>query len=86
MDRNKHTVEPHHLGVPSISSKMIPEPMVRLVQTVHLSCTDTNTVSKQIETRFTMTHITLDLHRVRPNAFRAYGTFSANHVPILRQD
>ena len=26
--------------------------MVRLVQTVHLSCTDTNTISKQTETSF----------------------------------
>jgi hypothetical protein len=28
------------------------EPVVRLVQTVHLSCTDTNTFSKQTKTRF----------------------------------
>ena len=31
-----------------------------MMQTVHLSCTDTNTVSKRIETRFDMTHITYD--------------------------
>jgi hypothetical protein len=40
------------------ASKMIYEPMVGLTQTVHLSCTDANTVSKQIETRFHMTHVT----------------------------
>jgi hypothetical protein len=39
MDQNEHPLEPHHLGVPSISSKMIPEPMACLAQTVHLSCT-----------------------------------------------
>jgi hypothetical protein len=38
---------PYHLGVPSGASKMIFEPMIRLAQTVHLSCTYTNTVAKQ---------------------------------------
>jgi len=57
-DRNELSVEPHHLVVPSCASKMIPEPMVRLAQTVHLSCTDANTVSKWTETRFDMTHVT----------------------------
>jgi hypothetical protein len=38
--------------VPSGASKMNSQPMVCLVQTVHLSCTDTNTISKQTETRF----------------------------------
>jgi hypothetical protein len=37
-----------------------------LVQTVHLSCTDTNTTSKLIETRFDMTHITYEFHQVCP--------------------
>ena len=54
-DRNELSVEPRHLGVPSGASKMIYDPMVRLAQTVHLSCTDTNTVSNRTETRF---HIT----------------------------
>jgi hypothetical protein len=40
------------------ASKTICEPMVRLTQTEHLSCTNANTVSKQIETRFHMTHVT----------------------------
>jgi hypothetical protein len=38
--------------------KTIYEPMVRLTQTEHLSCTDANTISKQIETKFLMTHVT----------------------------
>ena len=53
-------------------SKMISESMVRLAQTVLLSCTDTNTISKEKEVRFHMTHVT-------------YGTFDANHAPILPQ-
>jgi hypothetical protein len=51
-------LKPHHIIVPSGASKTITEPMVHLAQTVHLSCTDTNTVSKQNEIRFDMTHIT----------------------------
>jgi hypothetical protein len=50
--------DPRHLGVPSSASKLVYEFMVRLVQTVDLSCTDSNTISKQIEMRFYMTHIT----------------------------
>ena len=41
--------DPRHLGVPSGASKMISEPMVCLAQTVHLSCTNTNTISKRTE-------------------------------------
>ena len=58
MDRNELSLEPRHLGVLEGVSKMISEPMVRLVQTVHLSCTDTNTVCKEKEVRFRMTHVT----------------------------
>jgi hypothetical protein len=58
MDQNELPLEPRHLGVPSGAFKTIFEPMVCLVQTVHLSFTDTNTVSKQIKMRLHMTHIT----------------------------
>ena len=37
--------------------KAISEPMVRLVETVYLSYTDSNTISTQTETRFHMTHV-----------------------------
>jgi hypothetical protein len=66
---NGHPLEPHHLGVPSGASKMIYEPMVCLAQNMQLSCADTNTVSKQIEMRFNMAHITKEFHRVRPKWF-----------------
>jgi hypothetical protein len=45
-------VEPRKLGVPSGVSKMIFESMEHLAHTVHLSCTDTNTLSKRKETNF----------------------------------
>jgi hypothetical protein len=66
---NRAPPDPRHLGVPSSVSKMICEPMVHLMQTEHLSCTDANTVSKHIETRFYMTHITSEFHRVPPILF-----------------
>jgi hypothetical protein len=44
---------------------MISEPMVRLAQTMHLSCIDTNTVSKRTEMRFHVTHVTQESHLVR---------------------
>jgi hypothetical protein len=43
------SLEPRHISVPSGAFKMISEPMVCLAQAVHLSCTDTNTESKQKE-------------------------------------
>jgi hypothetical protein len=52
------SLETHHLGLPSGASKMISEPMVCLAHIVHLSCTDTNTVTKQKEVRFNMTYVT----------------------------
>jgi hypothetical protein len=62
-------LEPRHLGVPLVASKMISESMVRLAQIVHLSCTDTNTISKWTETRFHIPHITNEFHRLRSNWF-----------------
>jgi hypothetical protein len=64
MDWTDLPLEPHHVGEPSSASKTIFEPMVCLAQTVHLSYTDTNTVSKWIDARFHMTHVTYKLHRV----------------------
>jgi hypothetical protein len=57
MDQIELSLDPHNLGVPSSASKTISEPMVRLAQTIHLSCTDTISVSKWIETMFHKTHI-----------------------------
>jgi predicted DCC family thiol-disulfide oxidoreductase YuxK len=51
------------------ASKMISRPMVRLAQTMLLSCTDTNTVSKRKEARFHMSHVTEEFHQVSPKWF-----------------
>jgi hypothetical protein len=50
-------------------SKMISMPMVCSVQTVHLSCNDTNTVSKWTKMRFHTAHVTYEYHRVLLNLF-----------------
>jgi hypothetical protein len=65
----KHPLELRHLGVLSDASKMISEPMVCLAQTMHLSCTDINTIFKWTKTRFHLTHVTLEFRRVRPKWF-----------------
>ena len=69
MDRNEIPLETHHQGVPLGASKMISKLMVHLAQILHLSCTDTNTVSKWTETRFHMTHVTKEFHQVRTKWF-----------------
>jgi hypothetical protein len=69
IDQSEHPLEPRHLEVRSGASITISEPMVRLVQIMHLSCTDTNAVSKQNETRFNMTHVTYKFHWVHPKRF-----------------
>jgi hypothetical protein len=65
-DRNEIPHDPRNLGVPFGVCKIFSELVVHLAQTVHLSCTDTNTVSKQTETRFHMNHVTYDFHQARP--------------------
>jgi hypothetical protein len=46
------------------ASKMISKPMVHLLQIVHLSFTDTTTVSRRTEIRFHMTQVTEEFYRV----------------------
>jgi hypothetical protein len=69
IDRIELPLEPPNLGVPSGASKTICEPMVCLAQTVHLSCTNANTITKRTEMRFHMTHVTLEFYRVCPKRF-----------------
>ena len=63
---NELPLEPRHLGVPSGASEMISEPMVCSVQTMHLSCAETNIVSKRTKSRFHRTHVTSEYHQVGP--------------------
>jgi hypothetical protein len=65
---------------------MISEPIVCLAQTVHLYFVNTNIVSKQIETRFHMTHSPRSSIGCVLDNFCADGTFDTNDAPFLRQD
>jgi hypothetical protein len=69
MDRNKIPQDPRHLGVSSGASKMISEPMVCSVQTVHLSCVKISTISKRTKMCFRLSLITLEYHRVHQKRF-----------------
>jgi hypothetical protein len=69
MDWYEHPLDPRHVGVPSGGSKMISEPIVRLVQTMHLSCTNINTISKQTENELHLTHGTKEFPWVRLKRF-----------------
>ena len=57
-DRNELPLEPRHLVVPSSATKMISEAMVCQPKTMHLYCTDTNSVSKQKVASLQMTYVT----------------------------
>jgi hypothetical protein len=46
IDQNKLPFDPRHLGAPSDAPLKIFVPLVRLVQTKHLSCVEINTISK----------------------------------------
>ena len=56
--RNEIPHDPRHLGVPLRASKTISLPMVRSVQTVHLSYIKICTISKQTEMSFNLSLIT----------------------------
>jgi hypothetical protein len=68
-DWTKLPLEPRHLGVPSSATKMISMPMVCSVQTVHLSCIDTNSISNQSKMGFHTTHVTYEFDRMHPKLF-----------------
>jgi hypothetical protein len=69
MNQKEILHDPRRLGVPSGASKMIYEAMVHLVPTVDLSCTQTNTTSKQTEMSFHLSLITQEYHPVHPKQF-----------------
>jgi hypothetical protein len=83
---NSAPPEPHPLGVPSGASKMIYKPMVHLTQTKHLSCTDSNTVSKHIKQDLTWPTSPTSSIGCLQYYFWSYGTFDANHAPSLHQE
>jgi hypothetical protein len=86
MNQNELLVEPRHLGVPSGASKMISMPMVCLVQTVHLSCTDiTPSLNWSKLDSKGPTSLRSFIGCIK-NDFWEYGTLAVNRAPILRQD
>jgi hypothetical protein len=64
MDQNELPLDQRHIEVPSGVPKKITMPVVHLVQTVHLSCTEANTISKRTETSFHLTNVSYKYHRV----------------------
>jgi hypothetical protein len=130
MDQNQFLVGQCHVGLQSVAPKRIFKPLVRSAQTMHLSCVEINSISKQTETSFHFTHLRVPsgapkqfpcpwyIHRkpctylesrlmlswngptwvstwptshrsaigCTQKDFRAYGTFGANHAPIMRWD
>jgi hypothetical protein len=52
MLQNEFPLDPRHVGVPLVRTNMIYEPMVRSAETVHQSCVEINTISKQTEMIF----------------------------------
>ena len=66
-DQNKLSLLHHQLGEPTGASKPIFEPMVRLAQTVHVSCTLTKLSPNGPS--FHLSLVTKEYHRVRPKQF-----------------
>jgi hypothetical protein len=62
MDWNGILRNPRHLAVPLGASKMNFEPVVHLGQTVHLSYTDTNTISKRTDTNAVSKQTEMSFH------------------------
>jgi len=58
MAQNEFPLDPRHVGVPSVAPKMISEPFVCSTQILHLSYVEINTISKQTEMSFHLTHVT----------------------------
>jgi hypothetical protein len=89
--KNELPFDPHHLGGPSGAAKKIFMPMVHSTQTMHLSCTEINSVSKQTEASFYLTHISEEFHRVRQKWFLSllhvrhkWGTYLASRLALSR--
>jgi hypothetical protein len=54
--------------------------MVCLAQAMHQSCDKISTITKRTETRFRMTHVTLEYHRVCPKLFLGLITTEYHRV------
>jgi len=86
MDQNEIPHDPRHLWVPLRASKTISEPMVRSVQTVQVSCIKITISPNGPKRTSTWPMSPRSIIGFIQTNFCAYGTFSANHAPILCQD
>jgi hypothetical protein len=59
---------------------MIFEAMVHLAQTVHISCTETNTVSKRNKTSLHLTIVTSEYHPMHPKQFLSIWLAQTVHL------
>jgi hypothetical protein len=66
MDRNEYPLDTHRLGVLLGVPKMISILVEHLLQILHLSSAEINTISKRTETSFHLTHITEEYRWVCP--------------------
>jgi hypothetical protein len=73
MERNNIPHDPRHHGVPSGASKMISEVVVRLGQTVHLSCVKISIISKWMDEASTWASSPRSTIGCVQNDFWAYG-------------
>jgi hypothetical protein len=72
-------VVPRHLGAPLDVSKIISKPMVCLAQTMHLSCAETNTISKRTEQASTWHTLPRSTNGCVQSDFRSHRLF--RHKP-----
>jgi hypothetical protein len=66
--------------------EMIFKPIAYLVQTVHLSCVEISTISKETEMSFYLTQWLRSSIVCAQNDFQAYGMFVLIYAPILCWD
>jgi hypothetical protein len=60
--------------------------VVHSVQTMHLSCAEANTISKQTKTSIHLTYITQEYNRVSQSDFQACWTFLAPKLKLSPND
>jgi hypothetical protein len=82
-ERSEIPHDPSHLGVPSGASKMISEQMVRLAQTLHLLAPTVTLSPKTKKWDSIWPMSPKNSIGCVQNDFHSYGTFNANHAPIL---
>jgi hypothetical protein len=71
MDWNEFPLDSHHVGVPSVASKMISKAIAHSVQIMNLSCIEINTISKETKMIFLLTYMIKAYPQVCPKRFQS---------------